>query len=173
MSRSWERKVRKNISQVNKVRKKSGQSQIDFSKPASKESNAPRFTGRNFIFPVVLLFFVGFYNFIELSNPKFSFNTIYFLTVISYLILAALFFIRKPYLTVSKEYLQSRRMFGDKQLFAVNIKQIKIIKGYVLIIPKNGTSWSFSQFFNRFPIAEMAKELKLFAERNHIEYIEE
>ena len=173
-SRSWERKVKKNMNQVNKARKKAGVEQINLSKPASKkETNAPRFTGRNIIFPVVLIMFVGFYNFIVLSDPDFQFGGIYWLTVISYFILAALFFFRKPYLTVTKEYLQTRRMFGEKQLFGVNIKQIKFIKGYVIIVPKNGSTWTFSQMFNRFPIDAMSKELRIFAERHQIEVIED
>lgn len=173
MSRSWERKVRKNLNNVNKARKKSGQAQIGSTREIKKESVGPRFTGRNIIFPIVLIIFVGFYNFIAISNVEFEFNAVYWLTISSYFILAALFFFRKPYLTVAKDYLQTRRMFGDKQLFAVNIKEIKLIKGYVLIVPKNGSSWAFSKLFNRFPIEEMEVELKKFAERNQIEVVEQ
>lgn len=173
-SRSWERKVRKNTNQVNKARKKAGQSQINFSSPTTKkEDNSPRFTGRNIIFPVVLVLFIGFYNFIVLSDPTFKVSAIYWFTIASYLVLAALFFFRKPYLTISKDYIQSRRMMGDKQLFGVNIKQIKIFKGSILIVPKNGSSWSFTQMLNRFPVEEMSKELKKFAERHNIEVIED
>lgn len=172
-SRSWERKVRKNTNQVNKARKKAGQSQIDFSKPVAKGETAPRFTGRNIIFPVVLILFVGFYNFIVLSDPTFKISTIYWITVVSYIVLAALFFFRKPYLTVSKDYLQTRKMTGDKQLYGVNIKQIKLFKGSIIIVPKNGSNWSFTQLLHRYPVAEMGIELKKFAERHNIEVIEE
>lgn len=172
MSRSWERKVRKNMSQVNKVRKKSGQGNLVLNKPSTAQG-FKRFTGRNIILPLVLLIFIGFYNFIMLADPNFKFDGMYWVTVISYILLAALFFFRKPYLNIGKDYIQTRRLMGDKQLFAVAIKQIKVLNGYVIIIPNNGSSWTFSKMFNRFPIHEMAEELKQFAEKNNIPFVQE
>lgn len=167
MSRSWERKVRKNMATVNQARKKAGTGNLVLT---SEKKQQIRFTGRNYILPVVLILFIGFYNFIMLMDLEFKADTMYYITIVSYLLLAALFFFRKPYLSVGKDYLQSRRMMGDKQLYAAAIKEIKVQNGYVIIVPNHGSSWTFSKLFNRFPLQEMSEELKKFAEKHNITF---
>lgn len=169
MSRSWERKVRKNMETVNKARKKAGTGKLVMN---VEKKNEIRFTGRNIILPVVLVLFIGMYNFLMLMNPDFTFDTMYWLTIVSYLLLAALFYFRKPYLTIGKDYVQSRRMMGDKQLFAAAIKEIKIQSGYVIIVPNHGGSWTYSKLFNRFPLQDMSAALKKFAEKYEITFTE-
>ncbi|MCM3631710.1 hypothetical protein [Paenibacillus camelliae] len=169
MSRSWERKVKKNMDQINKQRKKAGVGNLVLN---TEKKHELTFKGRNYVLPIVLIFFIGMYNIISLMNPEFEFSTMYWLTIIAYVALAALFFFRKPYLTIGKDYIQSRRMMGDKQLFAVAIKEIKVQAGYIFIVPSHGSSWAFNRTFNRFPIDEMSVELKKFADKFNITWTE-
>lgn len=169
MSRSFEKQVRKNYSSVNKKRVKSGQGNLVLK---AEKKNEVRFTGRNYVLPIVLILFIGMYNFIMLMEPNFKMDLMYWLTIISYLLLSALFYFRKPYLTLGKDYVISRRIMGDKQLFAVAIKEVKIQGGYVIIVPRNGSSWTFSKTFNRFPLDDMREELTKFAERNNIPFVD-
>ncbi|RJE90171.1 hypothetical protein D3P07_08130 [Paenibacillus sp. 1011MAR3C5] len=167
MSRSWERKVRKNMSKINKVRKKSGGAPVVFN--AEKKD---RYSGRNYVFPILLLIFVGMYSFVMQGDPKFEATTMYWVTVACYIILAALFFLRKPYLTIGKDYVQSRRFTGDKRLNVADIKGIRVQDGYVTIMPQKGASWTYSRLLNRFKTDEMAAKLKTFAGTHGIAFDE-
>lgn len=169
MSRSWERKVKKNMEQVNKQRKKTGAGNIVFK--AEKE-NSVTFKGQNIVLPIIIILFIGMYNILMIMDPSFKFDGMFWITNIAYVILAALFFFRKPYLTVGKDFVKSRRMMGDKQLFAVAIKEIKIQGGYIIIVPNHGSSWAFSKGFNRYPIDDMKAELKKLAEKHSIAWTE-
>ncbi|MNJ66222.1 hypothetical protein D3C77_622810 [compost metagenome] len=84
--------------------------------------------------------------------------------------LAALFFFRRPYLAIGKDYVQTRRMTGDKRLAAEAIKAISIQPGYVIIEPNKGGNWVFSKVMNRYPIAEMGEKLQQFAQANGISF---
>jgi len=172
LSRSWERKVKKNMEQVNKQRKKAGEGNLVLNHEKQVKKQEIVFKGRNYILPVVLVVFIGMYNFLMLMNPEFQIDAMYWFTIAAYLALAALFFFRKPYLAIGKDYIQSRRMLGDKQLFAVAIKEIKVQGGYIIIIPNHGSSWAFNKTFNRFPIDEMAAELKKLADKHNIAWTE-
>jgi len=165
MSRSWERKVKKNMQAVNKARRKTGAGNIVLNGTKSDEL---RFTGRNIILPVVLLIFIGLYNAIVWMDTSFTPNGMYYLTILSYLLLAALFYYRKPYLSIGKDYVQSRRMMGDKKLYAGGIKEIKTFSGYIIIVPVSGSSWSFSKTFNRYNVDELTVSLKEFATKHNI-----
>ena len=175
MSRSWERKVRKSTEQLNKRRKKAGLAPV--SSPAAVTD---RFRGRNFILPAALLLFIGFYIYmmsIPADDPNRSnpFETpIFWLTVASYLALAALFWFRRPYLLVGRDFVGTRRFAGPKTLTAGSIKSITVIRpGYVIIEPKKGGNWVFSRLLNRYPIDEMADRLRRFAQENRVPYFEE
>jgi hypothetical protein len=170
LSRSWERKVKKNMELVNKQRKKSGVGNLQLNKVEKEEKID--FKGRNIVLPIVLLLFIGMYNILLLMDPTYELDSMYWLTNVAYLVLAAMFFFRKPYLTVGKDYVKSRRMMGDKQLFAVAIKEIKVQGNYIIIVPNNGSSWAFNKTFNRFPIEEMKTELKKLAEKFNIIWTE-
>lgn len=170
MSRSWERKVKKNMEQVNKQRKKAGVGSLQLNQPVAEDKLV--FKGRNIVLPIVIIFFIGMYNFLMLMNPEYAIDSMFWLTNIAYLVLAALFFFRKPYLAIGKDYVQSRRMMGDKKLFAVAIKEIKVQGGYIIIVPNNGSSWAFNKTFNRFPIEDMKVELKKLADKFNITWTE-
>lgn len=173
MSRSWERKVRKNTEQLNARRKKSGLSAI--TSPAAK---AERFKGRNIVLTLLLIFFIGFYIYMMLPsgtpdgvNPLET--PIFWLTIASYLALAALFYFRRPYLLVAKDYVGTRRFTGDKTLHAGAIKSITVIRpGYIIIEPKQGSNWVFTKLMHLYPIDAMAEELQKFAEQNRIPFTE-
>lgn len=165
MSRSWERKVRKNMSTVNKQKKKYGQVAIN---PGGEKVD--RFKGRNIISPVLLILFVGTYNLFVQTNPEIESSGMYWFTVIAYLLLAALFFFRRPYLTVGKDYVQSRRLMGDKRIKASDIERITVLKGYVVVRPKKGMGWTFSRMFNRFKTDDMATRLEAFAATHGITF---
>lgn len=164
MSRSWERKVRKNMSTINKQRKKQGTGNIVLG-AEQKE----KFFGRNFIMPAFLLLFIMMYLFLQSGVEGFETNTIFWLTIASYIGLAALFFFRRPYLLVGKDYVQSRRLAGDKQLAASMIKAIDIQSTAIVIELERGANWVYSKTLNRYPLETMAVKLKEFAKNNQIQ----
>ncbi|CAM4285243.1 hypothetical protein L1N85_07615 [Paenibacillus alkaliterrae] len=165
MSRSWERKVRKNMSVVNKQRKKQGSGQIVFNAEKSE-----KIVGRNFIAPILLILFIGMYVVLMQSSTEFKMDTMFWVTVGCYVLLAALFYFRRPYITIGKDYVQTRRMTGDKRVPASAIKAISVQKGYVIIEQQKGANWVFSKLTNRFPTEEIGEKLKQFAQTNGISF---
>ncbi|OUM96692.1 MAG: hypothetical protein A9Z00_03670 [Thermobacillus sp. ZCTH02-B1] len=175
MSRSWERKVRKNMEQLNKRRKKAGLQAI-----ASPGAATDRYRGRSIILPLFLLLFIGFYVYtmtwtpVDPDGPAPFETPIFWLTVAGYLALAALFWFRRPYLLVGKDYVGTRKFTGPKTLTADAIKSITVLRpGYIVIEPKKGGNWVFSRMLNRYPIDEMADRLRKFAQDNRIPFYEE
>lgn len=165
MSRSWERKVRKNRSKINQSRKKQGSGKMILT-----SEKTDTFLGRNLATPILLLLFVTFYNIVSFGNPIYKATAIHWVTVACYILLAALFFFRKPYLTVGKDYVQSRRLTGDKRLHATAIKAIHAQNGNVTILPQKGTGWTFSKLMNRFKTVEMTEKLRMFASAHDIPF---
>ena len=162
------------MDQVNKQRKKQGKGSLVLNNDGKQVSKIETtFKGRNFILPIVLILFIGMYNIIMFMNTEFVPSGMFWFTNIAYVAMAALFFFRRPYLTIGKDYVQTRRMMGDKQQFAVAIKEIKVLTGgYIIIVPNHGSSWGFNKMFNRFPIDEMKVELKKFADKHNITWTE-
>jgi hypothetical protein len=165
LSRSWERKVRKNMNVVNKQRKKQGNGQIVFNAEKSE-----KIVGRNFIAPILLILFIGMYIILMQGAEQFKMDTMFWVTIGCYILLAALFFFRRPYITIGKDFVQSRRLTGDKRIPASNIKGISVQKGYVIIEQHKGGNWVFSKLTNRFPTEEMGEKLKVFAQANGISF---
>jgi hypothetical protein len=163
MSRSWERKVRKNTTVLNKTRKKMGVGAV------TGKAKVEKFKGRNYILPGFIILFTGFYVYMATLSMEWKNNsTMFLVTIGSYMLLAALFFFRRPYLSVAKDYLGTRRMTGDKTLFANNIKKISLQKGFVVIEQTKGQNWVFSKIMNRFPTDRIAERLRTFANENGI-----
>jgi len=167
MSRSWERMVTKNTKQINKRRKKEGKKGIS--------GNAPqidRFRGRNFIVPSLLVLLIVFY--LVLSQPwsdKFLQDpTLFWVTIGCYVMLALFYYMRRPYLAVSRDTLETRKFTGYKTLRPSEIRKIVVQPGYVLVESVKGTNWVFSKFMNRYPINQMGERLKAYAELNHVEF---
>ncbi|MFF2089730.1 hypothetical protein [Paenibacillus sp. NPDC058174] len=165
MSRSWERKVRKNMSQINKARKKQGSSGIVLG-----SEKKDRYTGRSFIAPILLILFIGMYVILVSSDPSFKAGTMFYVTVGCYVLLALVFFFRKPYLTVGKDYVQTRKLTGDKRLNPAAIKGISVQRGYVVIEQHKGGNWVFSRVMNRYPTDEMGARLQEFAKVHNLPF---
>jgi hypothetical protein len=164
VSRTWERKVRKNSAQLNKARKKQG---LKAMTPAADQ--AERFVGRNYIGPALIVMLTVFYAILGQANTAMQEDgTFYWLVIVMYLLLAVLFFFRRPYLAVGKDYVQTRKWTGDKRLQASDIRSIRVQPGYVVIEHKKG-NWVFSRVMNRYPTDEMAARLSTFAQQHKIE----
>lgn len=168
MSRSWERKVQKNTKEINKRRKKEGKKSIS-------ESSAPqadKFKGRNYVVPVLLLMLVALY--LTIAAPwQSDFETdptLFWLTVGCYVLLAVFYYLRRPYLSVTKDTLETRKFTGYKLLRPTDVRKISISQGYVVIETIKGSNWVFSRLMNRFPIERMAERLKAYADLHHVEW---
>jgi hypothetical protein len=171
MSRSWERKVRKNSTVINKQRKKMGLESL-----TSPGAKIDRFRGRNYIWPAFLILFTLFYAYmvtIPTEDPN-AINAwespMFWVTIVSYVLLATLFYFRRPYLNVAKDYIGTRKMTGDKMLQPSGIKQIVVSPGYIVIEQVKGASWVFSRMLNRYPIDQMAARLQEFAQANNVKF---
>ncbi|TVY02300.1 hypothetical protein [Cohnella terricola] len=166
MSRSWERMVTKNTKQINKRRKKDGKKGL-----TTSTQQIDRFQGRNYVIPTLLFLLILFY--ITLSQPwSTSFvqdPTLFWVTIGCYVLLAVFYYFRRPYLSVSRDTLETRKFTGYKTLRPTEIRKIVIQPGYVIVESVKGTNWVFSRLMNRFPIDRMADRLKTFTDLHHIE----
>ncbi len=170
MSRKWERMIQKNTKVINKSRKKQGQTAINDTAKASEDD---RFRGKNFIFPSFLIGFALLY-LIAFAGVS-SKDSLYWVTVISYLLLGfIIYFFRRPFLTVGKTQISSKRFGGVKYAAAHDIEQITLSPGYVVISIKGSKrKWVFTKIFNRFNTEAMAVRLKQFALQNSVTLVEE
>jgi hypothetical protein len=167
MSRSWERMVLKNSKNMNKRRKKEGKQSI---KP-----NAPqvdRFAGRNYVIPAMLMMLIILY--VTMAQP-WSSNfmqdpTLFWATVGCYIILAVFYYFRRPYLSVTRDTLETRKFTGYKTLRPTQIRKFTIMPGYILIESVKGSNWVFSRFMNRYPLDRMAERLKVYADLHQVEW---
>lgn len=164
--RSWERRVRRNTAHINKQRKKQGMDQL-----VPESEKVVRFRGRNYLLPILLLIIVAVYAVISTASTQNAATT--WTTIGLYVLLALTFFLRRPYLAVGADYVQTRRMFGDRRLRPAEIKAISVQRGYVVIQPVKGTNWVFSRLLYRYPVEEMKARLRDFADTHHIVFQEQ
>lgn len=167
MSRSWERMVEKNSKVINKRRRKEGKKGI-----GAKTPQIDRFQGRNYIVPILLLMLIIVY--ITLAQP-WSDNfmqdpTLFWVTVSCYIVLGIFYYLRRPYLAVSRDTLETRKFTGYKTLRPTEIRKITIQPGYVIVESVKGANWVFSRLMNRYPIDKMADRLKTFTDLHHIDW---
>jgi hypothetical protein len=167
MSRSWERMVEKNSKQINKRRKKEGKKGI-----AANAPQIDRFRGRNYIVPVLLIMLILLY--ITLAQPwsdQFMQDpTLFWVTIACYVVLAFFYYMRRPYLAVSRDTLETRKFTGYKTLRPTEIRKITIQPGYVIVESVKGANWVFSKLMNRYPIAQMEERLRTFTELHKIDW---
>jgi hypothetical protein len=158
--------VKRNAKQVDKRRKKEGKPSV-----AAKVKQADRYQGRNYMFPVILVLIMIFYVilFAPWANDLEQDVTMFWLTLGAYLLLALFYFLRRPYLTVTRDSLETRRFTGYKTLRPGEIRKISLSPGYVVIESVKGSNWVFSRVMNLYPIERMGERLKAFAEQHHIE----
>lgn len=159
--------MRKNMNQVNKRRKKQGEDRLVLT---GEKGN--KIVGRNYIVPILLILFILLYSFVMQGDPEYKSGTMYWVTMGCYVLLAALFFFRRPYLMIGKDFVQSRRFTGDKRIQASEVKEIRVQQGFAAIDFHKGTSWTFTRLLNRFPTEVMAEQLKAFAHKNNIAFTE-
>ncbi|RAV20562.1 hypothetical protein [Paenibacillus contaminans] len=169
MSRSWERMVERNQKKVNKARVKSGRGSI--SSAGTEEMR--KFKGRSYMLPLVLCS-LGVFYMVAFGGVYEGDNTFWF-TSIAYILLGAfVFLVRRPFLSIGKTKIVSRRFTGDKVLQAADIEEIVISPGYVVVqMKEKKRRWVFSKLMNLFDIAGMQAEVKQFAQKNNVPLKEE
>lgn len=167
MSRKWERMVQKNSKQLNKQRRKTGQAPI-----ITAQEQADVFKGRSWFLPALLVAVSFFFGIV--SAGVYESDTFYWVTVIGYLLLGVLYFLRRPYIKVGKNKLSTRRLGVEKTFGADEIEAIAVQRGSVSIQMKGKrTRWVLSKFQHLYDIPALAARLKTFAEHNGIDYRDE
>jgi len=170
-SRSWERQVKKNQSQLNKQRKKQGQKPLSVTAAAAPQLDI--FKGRSIILPAFLVLFIGLFVLMSSrAGAEQTSGTLYWVTIGCYLLLAVMFVLRRPYLAVAKDYVKTRKFSGDRMLFVNNMKAINVQQGSVVIEQIKGANWVFTRSINRYPTDQMAERLRKFASDNGIAFNE-
>lgn len=166
MSRKWERMVSKNTKTVNKNRSKQGIAPI-----SSDPDRSVVFKGRSIM---LALFFVLISILLLVTLTKTDGDKMYWYTTLSYMAVGLfVYFIRRPYLKVSKTSISKRGFARELVLNADKIKEIVYSPGQV-VIDLNGKSprWVYNKSLNRFDVAAMAARLKKFAEQNQIPFVD-
>ncbi|BBH19886.1 hypothetical protein Back11_12310 [Paenibacillus baekrokdamisoli] len=168
MSRSWERKVQKNQTVINKQRKKQGKAPLMATAKSTAEP-IDTFKGRSILMPAFLVLFTAMYVILTLNSDNYkNSGKMFWVTIGLYLFLALVFALRRPYMAVGKDYIRSRRFGGDRSVYKANIKAITIQKGYVIVEQIKGGNWVFSRVINRYPTEQMAERLRTFAASQEI-----
>jgi hypothetical protein len=164
VSRKWERMVEKNRNSVNKVRRKQGKETIGSGTGGARASDPVSvIKGRSWMLPsflvlFALFYFISFYNSIE---HNFSF----WFTGLSYIGLALLmYWIRRPVIKVSKDYITVRRFNGDKLLEPKDIKELTLHKDHVVIeLVQKNKKLMYTRLQHRFPMEELNSKLRAYA----------
>ncbi|WP_322904381.1 methyltransferase [Paenibacillus campi] len=167
MSRSWERQVKRNTKQLNVRRKKAGQDSLGVSKTNSEFTV---YKGRNIVFPATLVLLGVVYGVMGMMYPAASTSIVLFVvTVLLYVFLGVILFLRRPYLKVGKDSLITTKFNRDRILTAANVKKIRLQKGYVVIEHSTkGGAWLFARTLNRYDTDAMAEHLRKFAATHQI-----
>ncbi|GGH22817.1 LPXTG cell wall anchor domain-containing protein [Paenibacillus segetis] len=171
---SFDRKVERNMVKL----KKKGKNPV-IKATASGKGSSPTFgakgdgdifKGRKIILPGALSLIAILYAALGLMGPATGENqTLFWVTIGLYLLLAVVIFLRKPYLRVDKNRLYTSKFNRDKYLDASNVSKIIHNKSKIVIVPKGKESkWVFYRFRNFFDTEAMALRLGEFAHTNHI-----
>ncbi|TXK75167.1 hypothetical protein [Paenibacillus sp. N3.4] len=97
----------------------------------------------------------------------------YWYTTGSYLLVGLfIYFIRRPYLKVSKTNLSKRGFAKELILNPDSIKEIIYSSGQVVIEVKGSSKWVYSKTLQRFDVAALAGRLKKFAEQNQVVFVD-
>ncbi|MEF3301647.1 hypothetical protein [Paenibacillus sp. GYB003] len=127
MSRKWERMVYKNSKELNAKRKKAGHAPIS----VSAEEQMDVFKGRSWFLPALLVACSLFFAIVSVA--LYETQTLYWITVIGYLALGVMYFLRRPYIKIGKQKLATRRMGVDKVFDAGEIESITVQSGSIAI----------------------------------------
>ncbi|MBO2943045.1 hypothetical protein JJQ72_03500 [Paenibacillus sp. F411] len=168
MSRSWERKVSKNLAQVNKQRKKQGQTSIGGNGTAA---DGHIFKGRKYVLPIVLLALAGLYALLgrATASAAGASDVLNWVGVSLYVLLAIMIFLRKPFLKVGRNTLSTFKFNRERKLSPSEISKIRLLNGSVVIeTSAKGGNWVFSRLINRYDTDAMGKRLEEFASMHQI-----
>ncbi|MGN7357123.1 hypothetical protein ACTHPF_07120 [Paenibacillus sp. SAF-054] len=171
MSRSWERMVQKNTSQLNKQRKKEGKPSLYAS---NGSASADVFKGRNFVLPVTLVALAAIYVLLGMASDQQVMNTsLTWIVVGLYILLAIVIFLRRPFIKVDKNSISTIKFNRDRRLTADQIAKIKAGSGSIVIELKGskgrngkiskGGNWVFTRLINRYDTAAIGERLERFA----------
>lgn len=167
MSRSWERMVLKNSKKMNKRLKKEGKKPLNPNAP-----QVDKYSGRNYIVPILLLMLIILY--ITLAQPwsnNFTQDTtMFWVTISCYIVLALFYYMRRPYLAVTRDTLETRKFSGYKTLRPTEIRKITVQPGYIVVESVKGTNWVFSRLMHRYPLERMSERLKIYSDLHHVEW---
>lgn len=169
MSRSWERQVKRNTQQLNARRKKTGQDTLGTKSNAASEFTT--YKGRNIVFPVTLVLLGLVYLAMGIMYPAANTSIwLFVVTVILYILLGVVLFLRRPYLKIGKDSFITTKFNRDRLIPASKVKKIRLQKGYVVIEHNTkGGAWVFARTLNRYDTDAMAEHLRKFAAAHHIE----
>jgi hypothetical protein len=158
--------VERNAKKVNQRRKKEGKPSV-----SAQTLQSDRYLGRNYIFPILLVLLMAFYvvTFAPWNTKIAQNNTMFWVTLACYALLAVFYFLRRPYLAVMRDTLETRRFSGYKKLKPDEIRKIVLQPGYVLIETVKGGNWVFSRVMNRYPVEQMGERLTAFAQMHRID----
>lgn len=168
MSRKWERQVERNAKKVNAQRKRFGQQPM-YEQSKGSVGSDERIKGRSIIMPFILAC-AGVFYMTMFWNARDEF--IYWVTVISYLVLSVIVFLfRRPFLDIGKQTLMTRKFAGFRTVKPEDIEQIESQPGYIIVKLKGkGSRWVFSRSMNRFDTDYMEKRLKEFAVKHNVQF---
>jgi hypothetical protein len=163
MSRRFARQMDRNKKQLNETQRKSGK------QGTLKASNETKFIGRSWLLPSFLIGMLIWYLILFIGDKGFMF----WFTVVGYTLLSLfLFFIKRPYLVVGKDFVESRRFGGVFKIQVSEIEKITIAKDSVNIaFNVKRPSWSFTSLFQMMKIADMSEKLTEFAQKNQIQLV--
>lgn len=165
MSRKWERMVNKNKKVVNNTRSKAGKKKID----TVETPDFDEYKGRSIFFPILFMSISLMFLFVFDQTET---GVLYWVTIVSYFLLSLyFFFLKRPYLRVSKAQISTRKFGRDRPVPAAEIEKITIQSAYILIkIKGKKNPLMFSKLINRFDLTAMASRLKEFAAQHSISY---
>lgn len=130
------------------------------------------FKGRSWFLPALLVACSFFFAIVSVS--MYEAQTLYWITVIGYLLLGVIYFMRRPYVKVGRKQLGTRRFGMDKLFQANEIESMTAQSGSVAIQFKGKrTRWVLSKFQSLYDMPALTARLRTFAEQNGIPFKDE
>lgn len=176
---SFDRKVERNQVKLSKKGKnpldKKGGGRTGTGRTMGARGDGDVFKGRKIILPLLLILLAGLYAGVALAGGSAEVSTtMFWLTIVLYVILAIALFLNKPYLRVNKNYLFTAKFNRDRMLEAGQISKITASANKITITPKaGGQSWVFHRRRNLFDTPAMSERLETFAKTHRVDFIKE
>ncbi|MNJ50231.1 hypothetical protein D3C77_454940 [compost metagenome] len=176
---SFDRKVERNQMKLNKKGKNplnnKGSGRMGTGSAMGARGDGDIFKGRKLILPLLLILLAGLYAGVALAGGGAEVSTtMFWLTIVLYVILAVALFLNKPYLRVNKNYLFTAKFNRDRMLEAGQISKITASANKIVITPKaSGQNWVFHRRRNLFDTPAIAERLETFAKTHKVNFIKE